>query len=226
MHIDRLLIKQQFDYLEEIHDIETANVYKVFNSAGQQVYTAYEVKSTHCSRQYCGNQREFEISLRDNFNTEVARFYRPYKCNCCCFNLLGCTLQELQVKSADGETIGWVKQQKSCRAAIFHICDENENVILQLTRDACCMCAAGGNAEFDVSTTDDEHIGKVTKQWSNYYQEKYTDNDNFGIEFPIDLDVKYKAVILSSLFFDCEFRSLSEFVLTYILGLYVLRRHE
>ena len=112
------------------------------------------------------------------------------------------------MKSADGETIGWVKQQKSCRGAIFNICDENENVILQLARDACCMCAAGLNAEFDVSTSDDEHIGKVTKQWSSYYQEKFTDNDNFGIEFPIDLDVKYKAVILSSLFLIVSLRVL------------------
>ena len=33
-------------------------------------------------------------------------------------------------------------------------------------------------------------IGKITKQWSGIGREIFTDSDNFGVNFPIDLDVK------------------------------------
>ena len=185
------------------------------------MYTAYEEKNPNASRKCRDHLREFDISIRDNFNIEVARFHRPFKCDCC-FNLLQCSLQELEVKAADGTIIGWVKQQKSCRSAVFHICDENENVILELRRDGACMCACGKNADFDVITSNGEHIGKVTKEWTNQAQEEYTDNDNFGIQFPIDLDVKCKAVILSSLFLIVSFLNFTSSDKYNLLGLHVL----
>ena len=100
--------------IEQFYDIERANTYKVLNALGQQVYTAFEVKTTHCSRNCncccCPSHlREFEISVRDNLNIEVARFQRPYKCNSCCFNLLSCSLQEMTVLDRAGIAIGSVK---------------------------------------------------------------------------------------------------------------------
>lgn len=43
-------------------------------------------------------------------------------------------------------------------------------------------------------------IGKITKQWSGCVKEAFTDADNFGIQFPLDLDVKMKAVMLGACF--------------------------
>ena len=38
---------------------------------------------------------------------------------------------------------------------------------------------------------DDEfQVGKITKQWTGLASEMFTDADNFGINFPLDLDVK------------------------------------
>ena len=33
-------------------------------------------------------------------------------------------------------------------------------------------------------------VGKISKQWSGFGKEAFTDADNFGINFPLDLDVK------------------------------------
>ena len=33
-------------------------------------------------------------------------------------------------------------------------------------------------------------VGKISKQWSGLGKEVFTDADNFGINFPLDLDVK------------------------------------
>ena len=41
-------------------------------------------------------------------------------------------------------------------------------------------------------------VGEISKQWSGFMKEAVTDADIFGINFPIDLDVKMKAVLLGA----------------------------
>ena len=37
-------------------------------------------------------------------------------------------------------------------------------------------------------------VGKISKQWTGVMKEAFTDADNFGVNFPVDLDVKVKAI--------------------------------
>ena len=43
-------------------------------------------------------------------------------------------------------------------------------------------------------------MGKISKQWSGLGREMFTDADHFGINFPMDLDVRVKATLLGALF--------------------------
>jgi hypothetical protein len=43
-------------------------------------------------------------------------------------------------------------------------------------------------------------VGKISKQWSGLLREAFTDADYFGITFPMDLDVKMKAVMIGACF--------------------------
>lgn len=43
-------------------------------------------------------------------------------------------------------------------------------------------------------------VGKISKQWTGLVREMFTDTDNFGISFPMDLDVKMKAVMIGACF--------------------------
>lgn len=45
-----------------------------------------------------------------------------------------------------------------------------------------------------------QDVGKIFKQWSGLNREMFTDSDHFGISFPLDLDVKIKAVMLGACF--------------------------
>lgn len=45
-----------------------------------------------------------------------------------------------------------------------------------------------------------QSVGKISKQWSGLAKEIFTDADNFGIQFPMDLDVKMKATMLAACF--------------------------
>ena len=49
-------------------------------------------------------------------------------------------------------------------------------------------------------TNDGQVVGKVTKQWSGVAREAFTDADNFGVNFPMDLDVRIKTVLLAAVF--------------------------
>lgn len=52
-----------------------------------------------------------------------------------------------------------------------------------------------------VYTPDKAHeVGKISKQWSGFVREYFTSADNFGITFPMDLDVKMKANMIGALF--------------------------
>ena len=51
-----------------------------------------------------------------------------------------------------------------------------------------------------LSADESTHVGQISKQWSGLAKELFTDADNFGVTFPIDMDVKTKATILGAVF--------------------------
>jgi len=54
---------------------------------------------------------------------------------------------------------------------------------------------------YQVSTKDgDTQVGRISKQWTGLVKELFTDADNFGVCFPMDLDVKVKATVLAATF--------------------------
>ena len=54
---------------------------------------------------------------------------------------------------------------------------------------------------FEVMSLDESAVvGQISKQWGGFMQEAFTDADDFGISFPMDLDVEIKAVMLGACF--------------------------
>lgn len=43
-------------------------------------------------------------------------------------------------------------------------------------------------------------MGRISKEWGGLLREALTDADDFGLQFPIDLDVRVKAVLLGATF--------------------------
>lgn len=198
LHVDQLLVKQQVELLEAFTGFETANKYKVLNSMNQQVFFAAE-KNDCCTRQCCGPLRTFEMAITDNQGMEVARFMRPFKCTVrCCTCYCPCQLQEMEVTAA-GQTVGTIQQKWDACNPIYKICDANGEQVLEIKGPVCAIsCCADIN--FEVMTMDGTVVGKVTKQWSGVAREAFTDADNFGVNFPIDLDVRIKTVLLAAVF--------------------------
>jgi len=194
--VDQLVVKQKVEILEAFTGFETNNKYKIFNSLGQQVYTSKE--DTDClTRQCCGPARPFDMIISDNTGMEVIHLNRPLRCQCClCF----CCLQEMEVTSPPGTVVGSIQQEWTLIYPQFVIKDEARNPVLRIEGPLCPISCCG-DVDFKVkSVQTGAEVGMITKQWSGFAKEAFTDADNFGISFPLDLDVKVKATLLGALF--------------------------
>lgn len=194
--IDQLIMHQKVELLEAFVGFETNNKYTVMNSVGQKVYYAIEDNDC-CTRNCCGPLRPFDMKIMDNFNNEVIHLNRPLACDSCC---CPCWLQIMEVSAPPGTLIGSVEQKWSICHPSYVIKDAIGDVVLTI-KGPICTFSLCGDVEFHVYSKDGEtKVGKITKSWSGFAREAFTDADNFGISFPMDLDVKIKAVLLGACF--------------------------
>uniref|UniRef100_A0A8D0B6J8 Phospholipid scramblase n=1 Tax=Salvator merianae TaxID=96440 RepID=A0A8D0B6J8_SALMN len=194
--VDQVLIHQKVELVEAFIAFETNNKYEVRNSMGQPIFHALE-QNDCCTRNCCGSLRRFSMRLEDPTGREVLRMVRPLKCVSCWFP---CCLQELEVQSPPGTTIGYVVQTWHPFTPKFSIQNVEKETVLRVL-GPCFACSCGGDVNFEVKTRDESRgVGRISKQWSGLLKEVFTDTDNFGIQFPMDLDVKIKAVLLGACF--------------------------
>lgn len=202
--VDQLLIKQQIELLEAFTGWETANKYKITNTQAQQVFFAAE-ESDACSRQCCGPNRSFTIHITDNMGQEVIRVVRDFKCGagcpwCAC---IGALAHEVTIEAPPGQVVGYVRQGQSWCPPKYSIRDANQQEILRMEGPTCMITGpcCPNDIDFNIFGQDGTtEVGKISKQWSGMLREMFTDADNFGVSFPMDLDVKIKAVMIGAVF--------------------------
>ncbi|ALC43799.1 scramb1, partial [Drosophila busckii] len=193
--IDQLLVKQKVELLEAFTGFETNNKFSIKNALGQKVYYAVEDNDC-CTRNCCGPARPFDMKVFDNYRTEVIHMYRPLACSACCFP---CCLQSMEVSAPPGNVIGRIEQEWSLCTPSFRILNHIGDTVLRIEGPFCTFSLCG-DVKFDVVSLTGEKIGKISKQWSGLAREIFTDADFFGISFPLDLDVRMKAVLLGATF--------------------------
>ncbi|XP_050995938.1 phospholipid scramblase 2-like [Acomys russatus] len=196
LSIDHIVIHQQFEFVEAILGIETANKYKIKDKLGQKVYYAVE-ESSFFTRLCCGDYRPFSMSILDNSGHEVIALKRPLRCDSCLFP---CCLQKIEVQAPPGVPIGYITQTWHPCQPKFTVQNEKKQAVLRII-GPCVTCSCGGNVDFEIKSLDEKTVvGRISKHWSGFLKEILTDMDNFGIQFPLDLDVKIKAVMLGACF--------------------------
>ncbi|XP_005401487.1 PREDICTED: phospholipid scramblase 1 [Chinchilla lanigera] len=194
--IDQILVHQQIELLEVLTGFETNNKYEIKNSLGQRVYFAVEDNDC-CTRNCCGPTRPFTLKILDNLGQEVITMERPLRCSSCCFP---CCLQEIEIQAPPGVPVGYVTQKWHPCLPKFTVQNERREDVLKII-GPCIVCSCCSDVDFEIKSLDEQSvIGKISKQWSGIVREAFTDADNFGIQFPLDLDVKMKTVMLGACF--------------------------
>ncbi|XP_057199022.1 phospholipid scramblase 2-like isoform X2 [Triplophysa rosa] len=193
--IDQVLIHQKMECIEIFTGFETNNQYEIKNSLGQLIFQAKE-KTDCCTRNILGAIRNFQIRIEDNMGQEVMRVQRPLRCDSCC---CPCCLQELEIQAPPGVTIGHIKQNWHAFFPIFSVQGPHSETLLKIKGPfMACKC---GDIHFEVKGKEGEKpIGRITKQRSGILQKCFTDATNFTVQFPMDMDVKTKAVLMGACF--------------------------
>lgn len=192
--IDQIFVYQLFEFIEALTGFETKNKYELKNSMGQRVYFAVE-ESEFCNRLCCGANRAFSIKIMDNLNQTVLHLVRPLGCHSC---WCPCLHHRMEVQAPPGTIIGYVVQEWNPCIPILSIQNEMSETILKI-RGPCMQFSCCGDVNFKVLSKDESTVvGKISKKWTGLLREFFTDADNFGIQFPMDLDVKVKAVLIGA----------------------------
>ncbi|CAL9684640.1 unnamed protein product [Knipowitschia caucasica] len=193
--IDQLLIQQIVNLTEVFCGWEIRNRYVIKNSVGQQVFTAEEHDIDCCTMQCCGPRRPFNIRILDNFNSEILTVTR--ETNAYCFPWF---LQEVEIQSPPGVPIGYMVQNWHWFLPKFTLLDASRRAVLKIEGSFCRIkCCA--DVVFDVLSLDEDRVvGQISKQWAGFLQEGFTDANNFGVTFPMDLEVRVKALLLGAVF--------------------------
>ncbi|GAB1294525.1 Phospholipid scramblase [Apodemus speciosus] len=163
----------------------------------QQVELLGMEESICFNRNVCSTLRACTLRITDNSGREVITVNRPLRCNSC---WCPCYLQELEIQAPPGTIVGYVAQKWDPFQPKFTIQNANKEDILKII-GPCATCGCFGDVDFEVKTIDEKvTIGKISKYWSGFVNDVFTNADNFGIHVPADLDVTLKAAMMGACF--------------------------
>ncbi len=178
-----LLVKQQHEFTEVFSNIESANRYQVFDDSGQLVCLAVEESKGYFSRQFFGPRRPFTIHVATG--TGVLQLIIKRK-----FTFY---FHQIEVFDPQGALLGTVVRQYSVAHRLYKVFDAQG-------RECYSLVGPILKPWTFLIKRDSTELGKIRKQWSGALKEIHTDADNFGVEFPKDLDTKDKALLFAGVF--------------------------
>ncbi|XP_053455833.1 phospholipid scramblase 4-like isoform X1 [Nycticebus coucang] len=195
--LDKIHVFQHFEPLKMITHFEANNRYDVKNNSDQMVYIVNE-DTNESTRNTYHSLRPFVLRVTDCMGREIMTMQRPFRCSCCCC-CCPSARQEMEVQCPPGVTLGFVKQDWSLCRAVYSIQNEKKESEMRV-RGPCILTDGGSDSVYEVTSPDGvSHIGRIIRQWRGVLS-LTTDADHFDIQFPLDLDVKMKAMIFGACF--------------------------
>lgn len=185
-NVDRVVITENVESVEAATGFETTCKFSVTNANEDVIFTVTEATNC-CLRQICGAERPFGMSFTDETESQIMYIERPYRG--CCFT---CGFQHLDVESPPGTFLGQVTQDFSLRP-YFSVADSTKQPLLSI-RGPYFNCRFR-DIKFEIyGSESNEPIGTIEKH------DSATGRESVSANFPQGLDVKKKALLISSCF--------------------------
>ncbi|XP_046384266.1 phospholipid scramblase 1-like [Ischnura elegans] len=195
--IDRITILQRKSMRKIFTGFQTLNIFTLFDASEEVIYRAEE-ESHVLMRCGLGFNRPYYTEIRDTDGNEVIHIYRRFAFSCYCCH---CYRQEIEVSLPKGTLIGTVEQEWSLGIPKFIIRDISGDVILRIRGPYITFCWHRSDVDFKVLLEDGKtKIGQISKENRGFTTEKVANADRFGIYFPINLDVRMKAILIAAAF--------------------------
>lgn len=198
-HVKEMKVKQRHPgCLELLGCWEYKNKYDVMDMDGSKIFYLEEESDCLC-RMCCANARALQASFQDLAGNELLRFDRPLRCQgACCGGCYPNWTQVLTVYHQDQE-LGKIREVPICCWSRKHleVWDKNEQKIYDISGPICPI-SCGGDVAFPIENAGGIAVGEIAKQWRGFCAEALTDTDTFRIEFPDNIDVTQKALLVGA----------------------------
>jgi uncharacterized protein YxjI len=181
--VDGLVVSQQKEWAEILTGFETRNRYTVMDPFGTTLYLAAEWEGAFLTRVLLKSLRPFTIYVINPDGSRVLilrRIFRFY-------------FHKLDIYDPDGKHLGTIQRQFSILRRMYSVLDNSGLELFQLFGPILHPWT------FMVRRSGEE-IGSITKKWSGLFKEAFTSADNFGVTFPIELNVTMKSLLLGAVF--------------------------
>ncbi|XP_078524624.1 phospholipid scramblase 1-like [Lissotriton helveticus] len=173
--------------LEYLTQIDQVVIQEKFSSA-QRWGRSYEILNTLNQRIFFAKQEVkcccplYNLHVLDNNNKEVIQFLLNCQCACCS--------SELEIHCPPGNIIGYSVWKYSNFVTSLYIQNEAKQTAL-VTVGPDFQTSIFGDVVFEVKSNDEtQTVGLIRRN-----------GGLFSVQFPLDLDVKLKAVLIGSCFF-------------------------
>jgi len=180
--LDRVMVRQEKEMGEVLSGFETKNRYRVLDPQGIELCQALE-ESSFSSRYFLHNSRPFKIHLMAQGGQQVLLLDAPFRF----------MFRKVDVFNSERQLLGTVEAKFSFLHRLYSVMDTSGRPVFEIKGPAFRPWT------FLIKENGRE-IGKITKKWSGFLKESFTDADNFGLEFPVNLDVPLKSLLLGALF--------------------------
>ncbi len=181
--ISSLVVSQQKEWGEILTGFETKNRYAVSDVSGSRLYLAAEEAGSTLLRWFLKALRPFTIAVLTEDGQVVLRVMRPFRFY----------FHRAEVVDSQGQSLGVIERRFSALRRIYSVLDSSGEEVFQLFGPILHPWT------FQIRNNGVEY-GKITKKWSGLLKEGFTDADNFGVMFPVEWDVKLKALFLGAVF--------------------------
>ena len=181
--ISGLVVSQQKEWGEILTGFETRNRYAISDASGRSLYLAAEEAGSTLLRWFLKALRPFAITVLREDGRAILRVMRPFRFY----------FHRAEVVDSSGQSLGVIERRFSVWRRIYSVRDSAGREVFQLFGPILHPWT------FQIRSEGAEH-GKITKKWSGLLKEGFTDADNFGVVFPVEWDIRLKALFIGAVF--------------------------